>query len=412
MMFGRVPGRRGAAAAVAAPLAWACAVCWAAGPAGEELPAAKRLRKCPSRYYILYTDLGEDVAKEASARMTAMAEEYRRRTREFAGTIRTRFAFYLFARPADYHQAGGPAGSGGIYHPDKRALMAVADGGVDDRLWHVVQHEAFHQFADLVIGGKLPLWINEGLAEYFAQGLWTGDGFLTGVIPPFRLKRLQEHLRAGRTRPFADMFRLTPEQWGEDLADRTTRPAEEHTRARVNYDQAWSMVHFLVFADDGKYRAAFSGLIRDTARGGDWAEAFQRRFGRNVRPFEDRYRQWWLSQKPDATADLYTEAVVATMTSYLARSAAQGQQFASAEDFLREARSGRLKAHAAQWLPAGLLNEALLHARLWREAWSIDNSGRVPRLLLKWPTGTVYTGTFTCSQGKCSQVKVTVVRAG
>ena len=33
----------------------------------------------------------------------------------------------------------------------------------------------------------MPTWLNEGLAEYFGEGIFTGDGFVTGVISPERL---------------------------------------------------------------------------------------------------------------------------------------------------------------------------------------------------------------------------------
>ena len=55
---------------------------------------------------------------------------------------------------------------------------------MDARTWHTVQHEGFHQFAHVVIRGDLPIWVNEGLAEYFGEAVFTGDGFVSGVIPP------------------------------------------------------------------------------------------------------------------------------------------------------------------------------------------------------------------------------------
>ena len=418
-------GWRVAGVLLASSAAWSASV--AAG-AGKVQPAAgKRLKAYPTRYYVIHTDLGPDVAREAAARMTAMAEEYHRRTRDFAGAIRRRLPFYLFGRAKDYHDAGGPAGTAGIYDPGSQRLMALADGGADENLWHTVRHEGFHQFAHRVIGGRLPTWIDEGLAEYFGHGVWTGDGFVTGVIPPYRLKRLQGHIRGGRLRPFLEMITLTHREWGDALhpageksqAPRGGAPApgpdrengasqQRPTRARVHYDQAWSMVHFLVHADDGRYRQALSALIRDVSRGADAKLSFRRRLGRNVKAFEKRCADWWLARKPDDTADLYIQAVVATMTSYLARGVAQGQTFPSAEAFFREARSGTLKAHKTQWLPPSLLNEALLHARAWRTGWSLDHAGKAPRVVLSWPTGKVFTGTFSHARGTCSGVKVTV----
>jgi hypothetical protein len=390
--------------------------------ASKPVAPAARLRAHRTRYYVIYTDLAGDDVREATARMTAMAEEYHRRTRGFAGRIRRRLPFYLFRREEDYRRAGGLPGSAGMYTGER--LMAVAQGGTDEQLWHVVQHEGFHQFVHQVIGGAIPVWVNEGLAEYFGQGIWTGDGFVTGLIPPRRLARLQGFLRGGKVLPLADMLRMTTQEWNEALdpngvdrgADRPRSPARTDYRmpprdrsARVQYDQAWSMVHFLVHAEGGRHRKAFAGFLRDVSGGAAWNEAFSRRFGRNLAAFEQRYKAWWLGRRPDATWELYARAVVQTMTSFLARASSRGQNFTDAEAFFRAARSGELKSHPTQWLPPRLLNAMLLHARRYR-GWSLDQRGKLPKLILRWPDGTVFTGTFERSRGLARDVKVTLTR--
>jgi hypothetical protein len=436
MLTGR-SGRGGTwlAAAWLAVAAQAPAATKAAAKAAAR-PATSRphLKAYPSRYYIVYSDLDAETVREAAARMTAMAEEYHRRTRGFAGTIHRRLPFYLFRGAKDYYDAGGMKGSAGIYDAGRQALLALAAQGADERLWHTVQHEGFHQFADMVIGGELPIWINEGMAEYFGHGIWTGDGFVTGVIPPYRLQRVQEHIRGQRVVPFEEMLRMTVQEWGDAVRDAPRheddanavgpggsarrgdpnapeRPAAgKCTQARVNYDQAWSMVHFLAHAEDGRYRKALVAMIGDVSGGRDWKASFQQRLGRNIEAFEKRYRQWWLAQKPDATQELYTKAVVAILTSFLARAVAGGQKFQDVEDFLRAARDGQLKCPKSQWLPPRLLNDALLYARLWRRGLSLEASGRIPKLVLQWGSQKTFTGSFTCSRGKAENVKVTVTR--
>ncbi|MDQ3440250.1 MAG: hypothetical protein M3478_07860, partial [Planctomycetota bacterium] len=136
-----------------------------ASVSGQTKPA---LRAYETRYYTIHTDLGRDAAREAELRMTRMAEEYRRRTSDFSGEIRKKLPFYLFKREADYHAAGGTPNTAGEYNPNTLTLMAFAgDDGPNLQTWHAVQHEGFHQFADQVIGRGLPIWANEGLAEYF-----------------------------------------------------------------------------------------------------------------------------------------------------------------------------------------------------------------------------------------------------
>ena len=41
----------------------------------------------------------------------------------------------------------------------------------------------------------------------------------------------------------------------------------------VNYDQGWSMVHFLIHGDGGKYRQAFGAFMLDLSRNRPWPVA-------------------------------------------------------------------------------------------------------------------------------------------
>lgn len=399
-------------------------------PAEPKGPPA-RLKSYPSRYYVIESDLQDaNAVREASARMTAMAEEYHRRTKDFAGTIQKRFTFYLFSKEKDYHDAGGPLGSAGVYNTGKEALMACAEDLGSKQLWHVIQHEGFHQFAHLVIGGQLPVWINEGLAEYFGYGLWTGDGFVTGVVPPYCLKRIQEIIRQDKTVPFLEMLMMTSEEWSGHLRDsykgdsadtsktpdktRPRKPADAKAedvkaeKAQINYDQAWAMVHFLVHAESGKYRDAFGGLISDVSHKKDWQQSFKARFGTNVKLFEKKYCDWWMAQKSDGSDELYTRVIVQTLTSYLARAVAQGQKFTDAADFLKQAQAGTLKCDKSLWLPPSLLQDTLKSIRRWKDCWSLDVAGRNPRLVLTWSDDKTYIGSFGIVAGKPANVKVDV----
>ena len=309
-----------------------------------------------SKYYTIHTDLGPDVAREAAVRMTHMADEYRTRTRDFAGTVRGKFDFYLYGSAADYLAAGGIKGSSGVFMADDDhgrgaggRLMAVAGRRPAASAWHTVQHEGFHQFAHAAIGRQLPTWLNEGLADYFAEGLYTGDDFVTGVVPPWRLARVKKQITAGTFRPLVGLLAVSPEQWQAEMT-------------MANYDQAWSTVHFLIHADGGRYAPALARCVRDLAIGrpfdAAWADAVGPTDG-----FEDRYRAYWLGLPASPTADLYDRATVATLTSFLARATAQRQTFPTPAAFATAGLDGKLKAAPDDWLPRSLLDNVL------RTAW-------------------------------------------
>src|SRR5262249_41625793 len=163
----------------------------------------------------------------AAARITAMAEEYHERTKGFAGQITKKLPFYLYSQAEDYYAAGGMKGSAGVFDPRTQKLMAIGDPRLGDERWRIVQHEGFHQFAMAVIRGDLPIWVNEGMAEYFGESIFTGDGYVTGIVPPSRGARIKKWIAEGNALSIQEMMKLRHETWNAQLS-------------LVNYDQAWS----------------------------------------------------------------------------------------------------------------------------------------------------------------------------
>jgi hypothetical protein len=304
-------------------------------------PAA--LRTVQAAHYTIHTDLDAEAAREAQARLDALWEEYRQRTASFCTVGSGRLVCYLYSRQEDYLAAGGPPGTAGCF--TGKALAAVAPAGQ----WRTIQHEAFHQFA-AAGAPRLGVWLQEGLAEYFGHAEWTGDGFVVGLVPPWRLARLKEEIDGGRLLPFEQIMALGRDQWNRsaDLAA---------------YDQAWSMAHFLAHADDGKYRAAGEALVDDLAAGTPLKMAFARHFGDDVAAFQKRYTQWWRQQAADPTRHLRDQATAQTLNAFLVRAARAGHSFDTAEGFLAACRNNELRLGREQWLPPSLLATAVVRAK-------------------------------------------------
>lgn len=364
-------------------------------PAPPAAPAAPSMPRYETRYYILQTDLPVEQAREVALRMTAMAEEYWQRTRDFSGTIRQKFDFHVYCRAEDYFASGAPRGSAGVF--DGHSLKAVAGEKLDNNTWHTIQHEGFHQFAHHVIGGDLPIWVNEGLAEYFGEAIFTGDGFVTGYMPAYRVKRIKRNLEGGRLRHVEEMMQLSHEQWNAELD-------------LANYDQAWAMVQFLAHADDGKYQRAFSAFMVQIGRGKPWTDAWRASFG-DSRGFEERFREWWLTRSDDPTPDVLARATVAAWTSLLARAASQKQNFESFDALRSAAERGELKSHRDDWLPESIREQALRMARRI-ESQDIKLSlepaarGPLPTVVGTLPDGTRLVGTFTLKGQRVGAVDV------
>jgi hypothetical protein len=342
-------------------------------------------------YHILKTDIDSERAKEVGLRMTRMVEEYRDRTRDFSGTIKNKLPFYLYRDADDYYDAGGMPGSGGVYNG--RRLMAIAGDDLDARTWHIIQHEGFHQFADAVIGGEIPAWANEGLAEYFGEAVFTGDGFVSGVIPQFRLERIQKLMKNDEFLPMPDMMLMTLGQWNREMR-------------MENYDQAWSMTHYLAHGENGKHQKAFGKFMIAIGKRQPWEAAWQQSFG-SAKGFEERWRKYWLDLPENPTQDLYAKAAVATITSFVARAVAKQQTFDSFDEFLKVASDDELKYPTDDWLPPPLLHEALEAAPAYGK-WTIEPStapgAKLPRVVLTMEDGRKIVGSFTLKSNRIDKV--------
>jgi len=308
--------------------------------------AADRLPVYDTPYYVIHTDLPAIEVREISLRMTRMAEEYHERTKEFSGAIRERMPFYVFSRDEDYHAAGGPKQSAGVAMGTR--LMAIGGERVTRSTWHVIQHEGFHQFVRAAIGGDIPVWMNEGLAEYFGEAEFTGTGYIAGVIPPRRLLGVQAAITAREFATLERMMKITHEEWSKELTGE-------------NYDQAWTMVHFLAHGDGGRYQPLFVAFMRQVSGGKPWQRAWADTF-RDTAGFEARWREWWLNLAPDATAEAFARVRVTALANFLARAWAQKQTFATWDEFAAAAARREIKVGDADWLPPDLLTRVLTNA--------------------------------------------------
>jgi len=366
-------------------------------------PEARQLRDSlpvyQSPYYVLHTDVDHDDAREALIRMTVMFAEYHDRTKGFSGEIKQKLPFYLFNSSDEYYAGGGLAGSSGVFTGDA-LLVAVNGHHPDAGTWHIVQHEGFHQFAAAMIGGDMPIWLNEGMAEYFGEGIFTGDSFVTGGIPPARLRRLKYEINATGDKGLptvAQMMLVSHSLWNAQISIR-------------NYDKAWSMVHFLAHGEGGKFQKLFVNFMLELNRGTAWEPAWQHNFG-DGNGFEEHWKAYWLGLDANPTDDVYARATVATLTSFLARAAAQRQSFMQFADFVSAAEAGQVKIADIDWLPLRLLKLAMADVASRRESstgdFALDGPASGPnKIVLTLPDGTKLVGTFSLNRGRPTDIKV------
>ena len=265
-------------------------------------PARAGWRKFNSRHYQIHTDINSPLAEELVVRLDEMYDEYARRLSGFGAGVdngHERSEVHLFARKNDFMKftRSTHPNSTGVFVPGPNLLAAY----LDDRaaLRRTLQHEGFHQFAHNAISPHLPPWLNEGMAVYFEEGLWTGKSFLLGQVSPDRLKRLQADIKAERLIPFREMLAMTQADWNAGAA-------KDPERSTTQYNQSWAMVHFLVHGRNGAeaYRPRLIQMLKLIQQGKSAGDAFVESFSPNVEGFQDRFVEFALKLTPTDEATM------------------------------------------------------------------------------------------------------------
>ena len=292
----------------------------------------------PSRFYTIHSDLGPALTAELARELDLCHADFSRRLDAFAPAAPEfeRYDVHLFAQRRDYASFTGNAipNSAGAFHSGKRALCAFLEGQGTAELKQTLRHEAFHQFAHERLGTELPVWANEGLAQVFEYGVRVGDELRMGEVPAGPLIEVQQAVAEGRLIDFATMLTFDEPGWAGAMAHRDS--------GGLLYAQAWAMVHFLVYADDGAgrplYRELFNNFLADVASGTPGDSAWQQNFGTNLAGFRARFEAYILNLQPTPLAStLDAQEVLARMLILLD---GQGRSFGDVLDF-REYATGR-----------------------------------------------------------------------
>lgn len=126
----------------------------------------------------------------------------------------------------------------------------------------------YHEYAHLVIqnsSGRVPVWLNEGLAEVYSTFELSRDGreALIG-------RTIDEHLALLNTTPLLKLTDLLQ-------VDHDSPLYNEGDRRSVFYAQSWALVHMLIFGEPSRapqLRAFLQAFSRGLSAEEAWAQAF------------------------------------------------------------------------------------------------------------------------------------------
>lgn len=151
-------------------------------------------------------------------------------------------------------------------------LQNDARGGVD----RVVYHELTHYFVENTMAG-LPLWFNEGIAEYYSTFSTSGDRVQIGKIVPEHLR----WLRNGNLLPLAQLFAV----------DSRSPDYSEGRRQGVFYAESWALIHYILAGNEQR-RPQLPEFLAAIRSGKSNEEAFQSAFRTTFASLEGELRAY------------------------------------------------------------------------------------------------------------------------
>jgi tetratricopeptide (TPR) repeat protein len=159
------------------------------------------------------------------------------------------------------------AHAAGIFVAQRNGGTMLIDDSRDWRADRTPYHELIHNLL-ATRDDRIPLWIEEGLAEYFSNAE-VGNGTIRTGMP---IKEHLEVLRRRTSMPIAGLFRVRRE------ADAYNVPSGQ----AIFYAESWAAVNWLMQTDHD----AFYEFLRDVETGVDPATALQARYHRTLRDLE------------------------------------------------------------------------------------------------------------------------------
>ena len=327
--------------------AWVVLVLLVLSGTGARAAAAPAvLRVVATAHYRIHTDVPDAaLIADLGREMDIIYGQYGKQLSDFRPPADAPpLPVYLFAQRDRYTSFSRFAGAntGGIFvgglHP---FLASYVDGQTHDELRQALRHEGFHQFAYFAISRHLPVWLNEGLAQVFEEGIWTGQSFLLGQVTPRRILQLRSDRDRHTALSIQKLMAITPMGWADTLR-------RDANAGETNYNGAWAFAQYLTFGAKPDVRRRATDLLNklhdldQTGEASDTAsaKAFHNCFP-NLPQLQSAFTAWCADLRPTDEATLLDRQL--TLGDFLMDYRNVGQTFPDVPTFRATAQRQHLR---------------------------------------------------------------------
>ena len=218
-----------------------------------------------SRRYTVYTTLPAGAARDALPQVLEGAYAQYQALAPAAPLDDRPMHCFVFAHRAEWEEFTNrrTGGDATMYRQIPRGGYTIDDwfaawSDSDRALFNTAAHEGWHQYVARHFAGRLPPFLDEGIACLFEEvRLVRGQPRWDTSLNPIRSETLARASRDG------DLWSL------DELVTLDAGEVMDTSRPRINafYAQSWAFARFLNEAEAGRYRPMLQKLLADAAAG-------------------------------------------------------------------------------------------------------------------------------------------------
>ena len=227
----------------------------------------------------------------------------------------------------------------GYFQPgdDVNYITLTTEKASEDQPFRTIFHEYVHLLVENTMGATVPLWFNEGLAEYYStfdirdenRRVILGDLVSNHVL----------YLRENKLVPLKTLFTV----------DYKSPYYNEGNKMNVFYAESWMLMHYLLQGEGQKQRPKLAKFVDLLGANVTLADAFQQAFQTSIEAFEKDFRSYVQGAKYMATGITFersldfdaemqsTPLTEAEARAYLGDLLAHSHRFNDAETYLQQA---------------------------------------------------------------------------
>lgn len=238
--------------------------------------------KLESEHYHALSSVSIEDTQEALSRAETLFQAYTAFWDVNAGSADKKLLLKIYSSRKEFKQANPLSGWAEAFYREPCCHQYI-DADSENRPYHWMVHEATHQLNNEVSQFRLPQWAEEGIACYFSTAGMDDGKMSLGVIdrdtyPIWWLSSLG--LSGDLSRDKADKKIISIRSIIND-----EKPLKMDQHVNLYYIHWFSLVHFLLEGEQGKYRQAFMACVK--------TQSGLNAFEENIGPYRIIEPQWY-----------------------------------------------------------------------------------------------------------------------